>query len=83
MANAGCFRRTRSYVGTANQLAGCHNDARNMAKFITERYQYRTEDIVILLDAPGINYQDPSYPSRQNMVSDDIHARRLFLKEQY
>ncbi|GAA5918649.1 hypothetical protein JCM1841_002292 [Sporobolomyces salmonicolor] len=55
-----------NYVGTSNALAGCHNDARNMAKFLVSRYQYKEEDIVMLLDEPRATAM--SIPTKANII---------------
>lgn len=39
-----------NYIGSRNELRGCINDARNIFQFLTTRYNYRAEDIVILTD---------------------------------
>lgn len=62
-----------NYTGTRNQLNGCHNDARNMAKFLCERYNYKEEDIVMLLDTPDANQM--SLPTRANMVRTWVVGR--------
>ncbi|ORX34836.1 caspase domain-domain-containing protein [Kockovaella imperatae] len=54
-----------NYFGSSSQLAGCINDARNVQKFLIERYQYRPEDIVMLTD----DAQNPrQIPTRANMI---------------
>lgn len=55
-----------NYVGTANALAGCHNDARNMSQFLCSRYQFARDDIVMLMDTPGAGPRE--IPTRANMV---------------
>lgn len=55
-----------NYAGTSSELRGCHNDAENVATFLCERYNYRREDIVMLLDKPGANMM--SIPTRDNMI---------------
>lgn len=39
-----------NYIGSKNELRGCINDAHNMWNFLTSRYGYRPEDIVMLTD---------------------------------
>ncbi|WVQ71366.1 hypothetical protein IAR50_000895 [Cryptococcus sp. DSM 104548] len=54
-----------NYIGTTNELSGCINDAHNMQKFITERYGYKLEDIVMLTD----DTNDPrTIPTRENII---------------
>ncbi|GAA6064128.1 hypothetical protein JCM10212_006767 [Sporobolomyces blumeae] len=55
-----------NYVGTSNALAGCHNDAQNMSKWLCERQGYKQEDIVMLLDTPGASGM--SVPTKQNII---------------
>ncbi|BGP18963.1 hypothetical protein JCM10213_004206 [Rhodosporidiobolus nylandii] len=55
-----------NYTGTSAQLSGCHNDATNMSKFLCERYNYKEEDIVMLMDTPGA--QGMSLPTRDNIL---------------
>ncbi|KAA1070101.1 Ca(2+)-dependent cysteine protease [Puccinia graminis f. sp. tritici] len=56
-----------NYVGQTGELRGCHNDALNMQKFLIERYNYKQEDMVILLDTPGANPRQ--IPTRANIIS--------------
>ncbi|SCU89424.1 LAFA_0E17920g1_1 [Lachancea sp. 'fantastica'] len=39
-----------NYFGSQNELRGCINDVHNMHNFLTSRYGYRPEDIVVLTD---------------------------------
>ncbi|GAA5826334.1 hypothetical protein JCM5353_003797 [Sporobolomyces roseus] len=55
-----------NYTGTSNALAGCHNDARNMSKWLCERQNYKQEDIVMLLDSRESNSM--STPTRANIL---------------
>ncbi|GAA5979688.1 hypothetical protein JCM10908_003010 [Rhodotorula pacifica] len=55
-----------NYTGTSSALRGCVNDANNVSAFLCERYNYRKEDIVMLLDEPGANMM--SIPTRDNMI---------------
>ncbi|GJN88093.1 hypothetical protein Rhopal_001049-T1 [Rhodotorula paludigena] len=55
-----------NYTGTSAQLNGCHNDARNLSKFLCERYGYREEDIVMLMDTPDA--RGMSLPTRDNII---------------
>ncbi|KAH9469020.1 hypothetical protein Pst134EA_009542 [Puccinia striiformis f. sp. tritici] len=56
-----------NYAGQSGELRGCHNDALNMQKFLIERYNYKQEDMVILLDTPGANPRQ--IPTRANIIS--------------
>lgn len=56
-----------NYVGQTGELRGCHNDALNMQRFLIERYNYKQEDMVILLDTPGANARQ--VPTRANIIS--------------
>ncbi|KNZ62290.1 hypothetical protein VP01_128g2 [Puccinia sorghi] len=56
-----------NYVGLTGELRGCHNDALNMQKFLIERYNYKQEDMVVLLDTPGANPRQ--VPTRANIIS--------------
>lgn len=38
-----------NYFGTKSELRGCINDVHNMVQFLTERYGFRKEDMVILV----------------------------------
>lgn len=54
-----------NYFGSANELRGCINDSRNMFNFLTQRYGYKAEDIVMLND----DTTDPvRVPTRANML---------------
>ncbi|BAO40688.1 metacaspase-1 [Kluyveromyces marxianus] len=54
-----------NYFGSQNQLRGCINDSHNMFNFLTQRYGYRPEDIVMLND----DTTDPvRVPTRANML---------------
>lgn len=54
-----------NYIGTKNQLRGCINDAHNMFNFLTTRYGYRADDIVMLTD----DQQDTvRLPLRANII---------------
>ncbi|GAA5924710.1 Ca(2+)-dependent cysteine protease MCA1 [Sporobolomyces koalae] len=55
-----------NYVGTSNALAGCHNDARNMSKWLCERQGYKQEDIVMLLDTQDAT--NMSVPTKANII---------------
>lgn len=54
-----------NYFGQQSELRGCINDTRNVSAFLTERYGYRREDMVILTD----DQADPVLqPTRQNVL---------------
>ncbi|KAH0545383.1 hypothetical protein FGG08_000524 [Glutinoglossum americanum] len=54
-----------NYFGQRNQLKGCINDVRNMSTFLSERYGYKREDMVILTD----DQKNPmSQPTKANML---------------
>ncbi|TNY19229.1 metacaspase-1 [Rhodotorula diobovata] len=55
-----------NYEGTSSALKGCHNDVRNVSKFLVERYGYKEEDMVLLLDERGA--APMSIPTRENMI---------------
>lgn len=55
-----------NYFGQDGELAGCINDVRNVRRFLTERYGYKREDMVILTD----DQRDVMYhPTRQNIIN--------------
>lgn len=54
-----------NYFGSKNQLRGCINDVRNMYNFLTQRYGYKAEDIVMLTDD---NNELVRVPTRANMI---------------
>ncbi|KAJ5220255.1 hypothetical protein N7468_009459 [Penicillium chermesinum] len=54
-----------NYIGQPNALKGCINDVANMSTFLTERFQYRREDMVILTD----DQPNPlSQPTKANIL---------------
>lgn len=65
-----------NYTGTSAQLNGCHNDARNLSKFLCERYGYREEDIVMLMDTPDA--RGMSLPTRDNIVRSRVFSARSY-----
>ncbi|ORY34251.1 caspase domain-domain-containing protein [Naematelia encephala] len=54
-----------NYIGSAQALSGCINDAHNVQKFIVERYGYNPDDIVMLTDDARNARQ---IPTRANMI---------------
>ncbi|KAI9450165.1 peptidase C14, caspase domain-containing protein [Lactarius psammicola] len=54
-----------NYFGQQAELRGCINDARNIERFLCERFGYKREDIVVLTD----DQQDPrSIPTKVNII---------------
>ncbi|KZV68177.1 hypothetical protein PENSPDRAFT_634692 [Peniophora sp. CONT] len=54
-----------NYFGQNAELKGCINDARNIQRFLMERYQYKKEDMVMLTD----DQQDPrAMPTKENIL---------------
>ncbi|KAJ6531831.1 peptidase C14, caspase domain-containing protein [Mycena capillaripes] len=55
-----------NYFGTASELRGCINDARNIQQFLCRKFGYRMDDIVMLTD----DAQNPRQrPTRDNIIS--------------
>lgn len=54
-----------NYIGSRNELRGCINDAQNIWNFLTSRYGYRPEDIVMLSDDQR---NMASIPTKANML---------------
>jgi len=48
-----------NYVGQQGELAGCHNDVLNMKEYLMDVHDFKTKDIVVLMD-DGVN-TDPTY----------------------
>ncbi|KAK9329806.1 caspase domain-containing protein [Lipomyces starkeyi] len=55
-----------NYIGQKNQLKGCINDVKNISNFLTQRYGYKYEDMVILTDDQN---GQRSIPTKANMIS--------------
>ncbi|GAA5829208.1 hypothetical protein JCM11251_004161 [Rhodosporidiobolus azoricus] len=55
-----------NYTGTSSALNGCHNDSKNICKFLVERFNYKEEDIVMLMDTPGASGM--SLPTKANIL---------------
>ncbi|KAI0303843.1 caspase domain-containing protein [Multifurca ochricompacta] len=54
-----------NYFGQQAELRGCINDARNIERFLCERFSYKREDIVVLTD----DQQDPrSRPTKKYIM---------------
>ncbi|CCD24979.1 Ca(2+)-dependent cysteine protease MCA1 NDAI_0E01630 [Naumovozyma dairenensis CBS 421] len=54
-----------NYIGSSNALRGCINDAHNIFNFLSQRYGYSPQDIVILTD----DQQDPvRQPTKANII---------------
>ncbi|KAF2674834.1 peptidase C14 [Microthyrium microscopicum] len=56
-----------NYVGTKNELRGCHSDARNVLNFL-QRWGYDPSDCVLLSDEPNVQPGSRSWPSGQNIL---------------
>ncbi|KAL0240188.1 hypothetical protein I308_106736 [Cryptococcus tetragattii IND107] len=54
-----------NYIGSDALLAGCINDVHNVQKFITERYGYQLDNIVMLTD--DVN-DARTMPTRDNVI---------------
>ncbi|KAM6497672.1 Caspase domain containing protein [Amanita muscaria] len=54
-----------NYTGQSNELRGCANDARNMRKFLIQKYGFRSSQVMILTDD---NHDRRLHPTRQNMI---------------
>ncbi|WRT63873.1 metacaspase-1 [Kwoniella shivajii] len=54
-----------NYIGSSQALAGCINDAHNVQKFLIDKYNYRSEDIVMLTDDARNSRQ---IPTRNNIL---------------
>ncbi|CCK68019.1 Ca(2+)-dependent cysteine protease MCA1 KNAG_0A03330 [Huiozyma naganishii CBS 8797] len=54
-----------NYIGSKNQLRGCINDAHNIFDFLTSRYGYSRDDIVMLTDD---QQNMVCVPTRANMI---------------
>lgn len=55
-----------NYTGSANALNGCINDVKNVKEFLTNLYQFRAEDMVILTDDQS---EEKFQPTKQNILS--------------
>ncbi|KAH8594712.1 caspase domain-containing protein [Bisporella sp. PMI_857] len=54
-----------NYFGQQGELRGCINDTKNVSSFLMERYNYRSEDMIILTD----DQQNPQLqPTKQNIL---------------
>lgn len=54
-----------NYFGTESELKGCINDVQNMFNFLTSRYGYKAQDIVVLTDD---QHDDVRIPTRANII---------------
>lgn len=54
-----------NYFNTQNQLRGCINDAHNMLNFLTSRFGYQQQDIVVLTDDQNDMVR---VPTRANII---------------
>lgn len=55
-----------NYTGQRGELRGCHNDVENIQKFLISNYNFKSEDMVVLLDLPGKDYR--SIPTKDNIA---------------
>lgn len=55
-----------NYTGSSAALRGCHNDVKNLAAFLMERYAFKKEDMVLLMDLPQGTAMEQ--PTRANIV---------------
>lgn len=62
-----------NYFGQNGELRGCINDVHNLTAFLTERYNYKREDMVILTD-------DQSNPVMQPTKDNIIRAMGWLVK---
>ncbi|PCH37127.1 hypothetical protein WOLCODRAFT_83448 [Wolfiporia cocos MD-104 SS10] len=54
-----------NYRGQSRELHGCINDAKNVSHFLIKHYNYKSEDVHVLVDdAPGHHNQ----PTRENIL---------------
>ena len=63
-----------NYIGSPNKLNGCINDAHNIFNFLTTRYGYSKDDIVMLTDDQNVMAK---VPTRDNI----IRAMRWLVKD--
>ncbi|KAI9303794.1 peptidase C14, caspase domain-containing protein, partial [Cunninghamella echinulata] len=55
-----------NYIGSSNELKGCINDVQNIKNFITTRFGFKEEDMVILTD----DQQEQRFiPTRANIIA--------------
>ncbi|ORY32109.1 metacaspase [Naematelia encephala] len=54
-----------NYYETDYQLKGCINDARNVEKFICERFGYNPSDVIVLTDDTN---DERAEPTRENII---------------
>ncbi|EPS95938.1 hypothetical protein FOMPIDRAFT_1168066 [Fomitopsis schrenkii] len=63
-----------NYIGSAQELKGCINDANNIRRFLIQEYGYQDDDIVMLTDDQR---NQRSIPTRTNM----IHAFQWLVRD--
>jgi len=63
-----------NYFGQKGQLRGCINDVKNMSAFLTERFGYKRDDMVILTD-------DQRAPVSQPTKANIIKAMHWLVKD--
>lgn len=55
-----------NYIGQRGELRGCQNDAKNIQRFLIKNYNFKAEDMVVLLDERGADRR--SVPTRENII---------------
>ncbi|KAF8520265.1 peptidase C14, caspase domain-containing protein [Hysterangium stoloniferum] len=55
-----------NYIGQSGELRGCHNDAKNLIKFLCSHFGYKQDDIVVLTDG---NRDPRMNPTRANIIA--------------
>lgn len=55
-----------NYINQSAELKGCHNDARNVAKFLISHFGYDRNDVVMLLDGSA---NPREIPTRENILA--------------
>ncbi|BFZ55261.1 T-complex protein 1 subunit eta [Savitreella phatthalungensis] len=55
-----------NYFGTKSELRGCINDVHNMVQFLSQRYGFRQDDMVILTDDQSA---PRAIPTRDNIIN--------------
>ena len=53
-----------NYTGQQGQLSGCHNDAKNIGKYLEDYQGFQTKDMLVLMD-DGVHHN----PTKQNIES--------------
>ena len=59
-----------NYVGSSQELKGCHSDVDNMAEFLSYRgYDNSRHNRVILSDRPEVPQDSPYFPTGHNLLA--------------